>query len=121
MSIVYRHQKKEPLTIEEMDGNFATLEKRIKNLESNPPLVESIANIIQEGERLTFQGTMGTNLGQAILPKAFPHYRQKWQPETSYYVLDWVQFKNGLYSCIQAHTSKDFQEEQNHWALVFEI
>lgn len=121
MGIIYRHQKKEPLTIEEMDGNFAALEKRIKNLESNPPLSESIAHIIQEADRLTFQGTFGTVLGQAILPKAFPNYRQKWQADTAYHVLDWVQFKSGLYSCIQPHTSTDFQEDQASWALVFEV
>lgn len=121
MGIIYRHQKKEPLTIEEMDGNFATLEKRLKYLESNPPLAESIASIIQEGDRLTFQGSFGTILGHAILPKAFPNYRQKWAPETAYHVLDWVQFKNGLYACVQPHTSKDFQEDHASWALVFEV
>jgi hypothetical protein len=121
MSIIYRHQKKEPLTIEEMDGNFATLEKQIKNLESTLPLAESIATIIQEGDRLTFQGSLGTILGQATLPKAFPNYRQKWQPHTAYHVLDWVQLKQSLYACIQPHTSKDFQEDQDFWALVFEV
>jgi hypothetical protein len=121
MSIIYRHQKKEPLTIEEMDGNFATLEKQIKNLELNAPLAESIATVIQEGDRLTFQGTFGTILGHATLPKAFPNYRQKWQSDTAYHVLDWVQFKNGLYNCIQPHTSKDFSEDHASWALVFEV
>ncbi|MGV8948974.1 MAG: hypothetical protein ACOH2E_06410 [Candidatus Paracaedibacter sp.] len=121
MGIIYRHQKKEPLTIAEMDGNFATLEKQIKNLESNPPLIESIATITQEGDRLTFQGTFGTILGHAILPKAFPNYRQKWQVDVAYHVLDWVQVKNSLYSCTQPHTSKDFSEDQASWALVFEV
>lgn len=121
MGIVYRHQKKEPLTIEEMDGNFANLEKRIKNLESTPVLAESIASINQEGDRLTVQGTFGTILGQVTLPKAFPNYRRLWQPATTYRVLDWVQFKQSLYSCIQPHTSKDFQTDHACWVLVFEI
>lgn len=121
MGIIYRHQKKEPLSIEEMDGNFATLEKRLKHLESNPPLTEGIAHIIQEGDRLTFQGTLGTVLGHATLPKAFPSYRGKWQPNASYHILDWVQLKQGLYACVQPHTSKSFQEDEACWALVFEI
>lgn len=121
MGIVYRHQKKEPLTIEEMDENFACLERRIKHLESNPFLPESIATITQEGDRLTFHGTMGTTLGQSILPKAFPNYRSKWEPDIAYRILDWVQFKGGLYSCIQPHTSKDFELDQPNWALVFEV
>ena len=121
MAIIYRQQKKEPLTIEEMDGNFAILERQIKDLESNRPLIESIATITQEGDRLTFQGTFGTILGHATLPKAFPNYRQIWQADTAYHVLDWVQVKQSLYACIQPHTSKDFSEDQASWALVFEI
>ena len=33
MGIVYRYKKQEPLTIEEMDGNFANLDERIKQSE----------------------------------------------------------------------------------------
>ena len=121
MGIVYRHQKNEPLTIEEMDGNFANLEKRIKNLESKPILPESIASITQEGDRLMVHGTFGTVLGQAILPKAFPSYRKLWQPDTDYRVLDWVQVNHSLYSCVHPHTSKDFETDHAYWAVVFEI
>lgn len=121
MGIVYRHQKKEPLTIEEMDGNFANLERRIKNLESKPVLPESIASITQEGDRLTVHGTFGTILGQVTLPKAFPRYRKLWQPNVAYHVLDWVQFKQGLYSCVQPHTSTNFETDHACWALVFEL
>jgi hypothetical protein len=123
MGIIYRHQKKEPLTIEEMDGNFAALEKRIKNLESNPPLSESVAQIIQEGDRLTFQGTFGTVLGQAVLPKAFPNYRQKWQSDTPYYILDWVQFKRAfiaVFSLIPQKTSRK-TKLVGFWYLRFKI
>lgn len=120
MGLVYRHQKKEPLTIEEMDGNFAYLEERVKNLEAKSPLAEGIANIIQQGDQLTVHGTFGTILGQVTLPKAFPNPRGKWQPETAYRVLDWVQIRQSVYSCVQPHTSTDFQEEQACWALVFE-
>lgn len=121
MGIIYRHQKNEPLTIAEMDGNFETLENRIKILESGPLLAEGVAKIIQEGDRVTFQGTLGTLLGQIHLPKAFPCYRGKWQPNTSYQVLDCVQIKNSLYSCLSPHTSQEFQNHGSAWALMFTI
>ncbi|MCE3230906.1 MAG: hypothetical protein K0R52_834 [Alphaproteobacteria bacterium] len=59
MGIVYRHQKQEPLTIEEMDGNFANLDERVKNLETKPPLAEGIANVAQEGDQLMILGSRG--------------------------------------------------------------
>lgn len=121
MGIVYRHQKKEPLTIEEMDGNFANLDERLKNLEMKPPLAEGIATLSQEGDQLTVYGSFGTVLGRVTLPKAFPNPRGPWQPETSYCVLDWVQGKGGVYSCLASHTSTDFEAEQGNWALVFEV
>jgi hypothetical protein len=121
MGIVYRHQKQEPLTIEEMDGNFANLDERVKNLETKPPLAEGIANVAQEGDQLMILGTFGSRLGRVVLPKAFPNPRGKWQPETVYRVLDWVQESRGVYSCLVPHTSTDFQQDQGNWALVFEV
>jgi hypothetical protein len=120
MGIIYRHQKKEPLTIEEMDGNFAHLEARVKNLEAKPPLAEGIAAISQEGDQLTILGTFGTVLGKVTLPKAIPNLRGKWQPKTAYRVLDWVQVKQGLYSCMTPHTSTEFEADERNWVLVFE-
>ncbi len=121
MGIIYRHQKQEPLTIEEMDGNFANLEKRVKELETTPPLAEGIATLIQEGDQLTVHGTFGSILGRVTLPKAFPTFCGKWQPETTYRILDWVQEKGGVYSCISPHMSREFEEDQENWALVFEV
>lgn len=119
MGIVYRQSKQEPLTIEEMDGNFAYLEERLKFLEDKPPVAEGVASLTQEGDQVTFQGTFGTHLGKILLPKAFPACRGKWLSETSYCVLDWVQFQQGIYSCVKAHTSKNFEEDKGCWALVF--
>ncbi len=120
MAIVYRHQKKEPLTMEEMDGNFLNLDERLRNLETKPLLAEGVGQVVQEGDQLTFQGTLGTMLGQVTLPKAFPNPRGQWQPETPYRVLDWVQVKGSVYACILAHTSTEFQDDQKNWTLVFE-
>lgn len=120
MSIVYLHQKKEPLTIEEMDGNFAHIEKRLKNLESRPPLAEGIAKLTQEGDQVTVHGTFGGVLGQLTLPKIFPNPRGTWQPETAYRIQDWVQAKQSIYACVRPHSSKDFQEDHECWILVFE-
>jgi hypothetical protein len=121
MGLTYRFQKKEPLTIEEMDGNFANLDDRVKHLESNPPLAEGIANVTQEGDQLTLHGTFGTLLGKVILPKVFPNPKGKWQPQVTYRMLDWVQFRQGVYTCVQPHTSTDFNEDQKKWSLVFEV
>lgn len=121
MGIIYRHQKKEPLTIEEMDGNFANLEARIDSLERHSPLVEGIANVSQDGDLLKIYGTLGSLLGQVKLPKAFPIPKGKWQVNTMYRVLDWVQMKSGIYSCIQAHTSTEFKADLEKWVLVFEV
>lgn len=120
MGIIYRSQKKEPLTIEEMDGNFANLDDRVKYLETHPPLAEGISKVTQEGDQLTLHGTFGTLLGKVILPKVFPSLKGKWQPQIAYRVFDWVQVNQGIYSCAQSHTSKDFNEDQACWALVFE-
>lgn len=120
MGIVYRHQKENPLTIEEMDGNFAHLEQRIKSLELNQGLVEGVSNLTQEGDQVTLYGTLGTQLGQIILPKAFPNFRNIWLSKTRYRVLDWVQFQQSLYSCIEAHTSTEFEDDKIFWALVFQ-
>jgi hypothetical protein len=87
MGTIYRHQKKEPLTVEEMDGNFANLDERVKALETKTPLGEGIAKITQEGDQLTVHGTLGNILGQVRLPKAFPNAKGKWQPQTVYRVL----------------------------------
>ena len=120
MGIMYRHQKGEALTIEEMDGNFANLEGRIKTLETNPASAEGIAGVGQEGDQLMIYGSFGTVLGRVTLPKAFPNPRGKWEPETDYYVLDWVQEKGSVYSCLSPHTSREFEGDKEHWALVFE-
>jgi hypothetical protein len=124
MGIVYRRQKGEPLTIEEMDGNFANLDSRIKSLETNPSLsggvAEGVASVTQEGDRLTIHGSFGTVLGQVTLPKAFPNPRGKWTPETAYYVMDWVQEKGGIYSCLSPHRSTEFETDKENWALVFQ-
>lgn len=121
MGIVYRHTKEEPLSIEEMDGNFANLDKRLSFLETTPPLSEGIAKIVQEGDQITFQGTFGTLLGKAILPKLFPNPRGVWQSQTAYGVMDWVQVKRGVYTCLKPHTSTDFDSDKTNWTLVFEV
>jgi hypothetical protein len=121
VGIVYRHQKGEPLTIEEMDGNFADLDSRLTVLERKPPMGEGIARVSQEGDQLTIHGTFGNELGKAVLPKVFPNPKGKWQPNMTYRVLDWVQVRQGLYSCVKAHTSADFYDDQAYWVLVFEM
>lgn len=120
MGIIYRHQKQEPLTIEEMDGNFAELDKRLKSLETSPVLAEGIGALKQEGDQVIVQGTLGTIFGRFVLPKIFPNPRGKWEPQIPYSVLDWVQVERGIYSCTVPHTSQNFHAETKNWVLVFE-
>lgn len=121
MGIVYRHQKKEPLTIEEMDGNFFNLDTRLKILEEKPATVEGIAKVNQEGDQLVIIGTFGGTLGKVLLPKILPCFKGKWQTKVAYRYMDWVQIKQSLFSCILAHTSQEFQADQKYWQLVFEL
>jgi hypothetical protein len=121
MGLVYRSQKKEPLTIEEMDGNFSQLDKRIMYLETQPSMGEGIEKVVQESDQMIIYGTFGNILGKINLPKVMPSSKGRWQPDVSYHVLDYVQFNRCLYSCVQAHTSFEFERDQKFWSLVFEI
>lgn len=121
MGLVFRCEKKEPLSIEEMDGNFAQLDQRITYLETKPSMGEGIAKVSQDGDQVIIFGTFGNTLGKITLPKVIPSSKGKWQPNINYYVLDYVQFNRSLFSCVQAHTSSDFDADNNFWSLVFEI
>lgn len=121
MGIVYRQSKGEPLTIEEMDGNFSDIDQRLKYLETTPALAEGVGKIVQAGDEIIFEGTFGTVLGKAILPKVFPNPRGHWEPAQHYVPLDWVQVKQDLYTCVKPHTSTTFDEDKGNWELIYQI
>jgi hypothetical protein len=121
MSLVYRHQKNEPLTIAEMDGNFAGLDQRLKLLETTPVQAEAISAFVQEGDQVTIMGTFGNKLGQVILPKVFFNPRGKWEQGQAYRILDWVQVEKSIYSCSKPHKAENFKADREMWSLVLEI
>lgn len=70
MTIIYRHEKGSPLTVQEIDGNFRELETRLNTLSEAQERTESLGKINVEGNQISFIGTFGTNFGSFILPQA---------------------------------------------------
>lgn len=120
MPIIYRKQKGSPLTIEEMDENFAQLERRLHDIETVPSLAEGIKEIKQQGDQLTIFGTHGSVFGPFILPKYLPNPRGSWLTNTRYAFGDWVNYKESLYFCSHGHTSESFEKETHFWTLLLE-
>jgi hypothetical protein len=123
MPIIYRHDKGGPLTIEEIDGNFAYLERRLRTLETDGIRAESIAHIRQVGDVIEIIGTKGTPFGRFALPKVIPTPRGAWETATAYAVLDWVQKDRSLYTCVVPHRSNVFGDDlrAGSWKTLMEI
>lgn len=122
MTLIYRRDKAGPLTIEEVDGNFEDLDRRLQRLETTGIQAEGIARITQNGESLEITGTRGTTFGHFVLPKLIPQPRGPWKASTSYLLMDWVQMGKALYSCVRAHQSISFDEDQRagYWQVLME-
>lgn len=63
MVLVLRREKSGPLTSDELDGNFESLEERIRSLEESPTQGEGIAQIIEDGSKVWVLGSYGNDLG----------------------------------------------------------
>jgi len=122
MPIIYRRDKGGPLTIEEVDGNFANLDRRLQHLETAGIQAEGIGRIRQEGEIIEITGTRGTIFGRFILPKVIPNPKGAWQTDTHYALLDWVQREGGLYACVLPHHSRLFADDlrSGYWKILVE-
>ncbi|MCX7338357.1 MAG: hypothetical protein NTX76_03630 [Alphaproteobacteria bacterium] len=120
MPIIYRAIKGAPLTIEEMDENFAQLERRIAILETTPPNAEGIKEVRQAGEQITVMGTSGGVLGVVSLPKFLPVPRGEWQGNTRYFYGDWVTTGRALYFCTAHHMSAVFVEQKEFWQILLQ-
>jgi hypothetical protein len=120
MPIIYRQTKGAPLLVEEIDGNFAELEQRLKTLETTPILAEGIGKITQAGDHITITGSFGTVFGTFTLPKSLPNPRGEWLTRTAYAMGDWVAVKNQIYACVRAHTSGVFATdlESGIWKVL---
>jgi len=122
MPIIYRRDKGGPLTIEEVDGNFADLDRRLRLLETDGTQAEGIARIHQEGEILEITGTRGTAFGRFRLPKVIPNPKGAWKTDTPYTILDWVQVGRSLYACVLPHRSGVFADDlrAGSWKILVE-
>jgi hypothetical protein len=122
MPIIYRRDKGGPLTIEEVDGNFADLDRRLRLLETEGIQAEGIGRIRQEGEIIIITGTRGTAFGRLTLPKVIPNPKGAWKTDTAYAVLDWVQRERNLYACVLPHRSALFDEDlrAGYWKILME-
>lgn len=122
MPIIYRRDKDGSLTIEEVDGNFADLDKRLKILETEGIQAEGIGRILQDGDIIEIIGTRGTSFGRFILPKVIPNPKGAWKTDTVYTLLDWVQRERNLYACMAPHRSNLFAEDlqAGYWKILVE-
>jgi hypothetical protein len=94
------------LTAAEIDLNFYGHELRLTNLENNPPLPDSIANIGVSGTQLSITLQSGTIFGPFPLPVLMFRWRGDWAPATSYAQLDTFRVTGqGLYVVLVDHTS----------------
>lgn len=120
MTIIYRAQKGAPLTIEELDGNFKDLEKRLETVEDPASPEGGISHIRLEGDELVFEGSQGISLGRVRLPLPHFHGRGEWQPSNNYNLYDLVRYEDTLYLCLQAHQSNHFDQEREYWQILWQ-
>lgn len=114
--LTYRLVKGSPLTIEELDENFKTLETSIENLQVQMAPIELKA--FQDGDVLIFKNNT-EDIGHIVLPKFEPNFKGKWQALVNYQTGDWVFFEKKLYACIKSHAANEKIDEQN-WILIFD-
>ena len=76
MTLFLRREKGAPLTSEELDGNFETLDERIVSLEESPLQGEGLAEVIEEGDQVRLVGSYGTDFGGFSLKKTLNIYNK---------------------------------------------
>jgi len=114
MAIVYRSVKGSNLTPTEVDDNFHDVDDRITDIEDNPPLPVSVANITQSGNQLYIYLTDATVHGPFDMPTVAMDFRGPWTPSTAYYENDLVtRGRDGFYLVLYNHISDtEFDEEE---------
>ena len=122
MPIIYRAQKGGPLTSDEVDGNFADLDKRLTHLEQHTHQTESIGNIDVKGDQMIITGSLGTKFGSFVLPTLSFKPQGLWQPQVPYAMYDVVSLKTGsAYVCTKSHISQDFDKDRDFWKVLIEL
>lgn len=122
--MIYRSEKGSPLSMQELDGNFKELFRMIQELHhqnmSEKIIPESLKAVHQDGDKIMFEGTCGTDLGTVTLPTITPHIRGDWKKEEYYCVHDWVVFEHKTYTCIAHHVAENFAKEIAKWRVVID-
>ena len=118
MPIVYREHKGAPLSVQEMDGNFEHLDKRLQALEEGPLMAEGIKEIRQKGDQLIIEGSFGRLFGPFVVPKYLPIVKGEWAPNQRYSYGDWVNYKKVLYFCRTPHVSSAFEAQADCWQVL---
>lgn len=119
MPLTLRYQKKSPLTIEELDGNFEDLDKRIRRFENHSEALEGIGDITSKEGKLVIMSNKGSLLGEIALPSPKLQFKGKWQAQKPYFMNDLVTQEGKLLLCINPHSKETYSFED--WESVFEI
>lgn len=122
MSLVYRENKGAPLTVQEIDGNFAFLNQRLELIENGRSIgVDGIDRIEQDGSTVLFFGTSGAQIGSIQIPAGL-QFRGNWKMGEFYTRGDVISYQNSSYVCLISHTSSVetiYQDiELERWAVL---
>lgn len=96
-----------PLSAHEHDESHFALSERIRTLEENPPVADSIISVTQSGSQITFHLTSGGVLAPVTLPTAVMQERGSWRAGRDYHQLDVVRVGGfGRFMVLKAHHSE---------------
>lgn len=120
MTITLRRIKQAPLSIDELDDNFAELDERLIKLEKLLKQQEPIAEIVQEENTLKFNSSSGQEIGRVIFPPQLLRYKGIFNQNTRYEKGDLIIHKNKVYQAI-CITTIDMPFKSEEWNLVLEM
>lgn len=90
----------------EVDANFWSIAEAILTLQNNPALPVGIASVSVSGTQMTITLSDGTVMGPFTLPVLTFRWRDEWQANTTYAVLDVFKVTNtGIFMVQIGHTS----------------
>lgn len=96
------------LTPAEVDNNIYELRTAIDAIIASPPEAVSVVSVSQSADKTQFTFNMSDSetIGPFTLPVLEPRWRDQWEPDTLYEVLDIFQVVGvGLFSVVANHTS----------------
>lgn len=114
--ITYRIDKGSPLSIEELDENFRTLEAKIENIEE---CLEPIKLCTEQIGNTVIIKNHGEEIGNFNIPKSTISFKGKWQEKNYYEADDLVVHLECLYTCKLSHLSEKIFSNDN-WTKIFE-